>query len=170
MTEEQICEKLQQVLKPGRYRHTLGVADTAERMATVWHVSPAQARLAGLLHDCGKEAGDALSHGPIGARLACTDYGITDEEILSAIACHPTGKPHMSTLDKIIFIAEYIEPGRDQAPHLDELRKLAYEDLDLTLLKILKDTLDYLKASGKEIDTRSLDTYHYYLHKHNSEN
>lgn len=67
MTEEQICEKLQQVLKPGRYRHTLGVADTAERMATVWHVSPAQARLAGLLHDCGKEAGDALSHGPIGA-------------------------------------------------------------------------------------------------------
>ena len=72
MTEEQICEKLQQVLKPGRYRHTLGVADTAERMATVWHVSPAQARLAGLLHDCGKEAGDALSHGPIGARLACT--------------------------------------------------------------------------------------------------
>ena len=82
MTEEQICEKLQQVLKPGRYRHTLGVADTAERMATVWHVSPAQARLAGLLHDCGKEAGDALSHGPIGARLACTDYGVTDEEIL----------------------------------------------------------------------------------------
>ena len=128
MTEEQICEKLQQVLKPGRYRHTLGVADTAERMATVWHVSPAQARLDGLLHDCGKEAGDALSHGPIGARLACTDYGVTDEEILSAIACH------------------------------------------LTLLKILKDTLDYLKASGKEIDTRSLDTYHYYLHKHNSEN
>ena len=106
MTEEQICEKLQQVLKPGRYRHTLGVADTAERMATVWHVSPAQARLAGLLHDCGKEAGDALSHGPIGARLACTDYGVTDEEILSAIACHTTGKPHMSTLDKIIFIAD----------------------------------------------------------------
>ena len=70
----------------------------------------------------------------------------------------------------LIFIADYIEPGRDQAPHLDELRKLAYEDLDLTLLKILKDTLDYLKASGKEIDTRSLDTYHYYLHKHNSEN
>ena len=169
MTEQQICDKLQTVLKPGRYRHTLGVADTAQRLAAAWNISTDKARLAGLLHDCGKEAGDALSHGPIGAKLARTEYGVEDEEILSAIACHTTGKPDMSTLDKIIFIADYIEPGRDQAPHLDELRTLAYQDLDRTLLRILEDTFDYLKASGKDIDSRSLDTYHYYLHSYNCE-
>lgn len=162
MNEQQILEKLKTVLKPSRYQHTLGVAETAEALAERWHVPKEKARLAGILHDCGKEAGDALSHGPIGAELAQKVYGVEDNEILSAISCHTTGKPGMSTLDKIIFIADYIEPGRSQAPHLAELRKLAFEDLDRTLVWILEDTFDYLKSAKKVIDERSLDTYNYY--------
>lgn len=148
MTEEQICEKLQQVLKPGRYRHTLGVADTAERMATVWHVSPAQARLAGLLHDCGKEAGDALSHGPIGARLACTDYGVTDKEILSAIACHTTGKPDMTVLEQVIYLADAIEPTRRDYPGLAQIRALAQTNLSAAVLLSMRRTREYVLSQG----------------------
>ena len=62
--------------------------------------------------------------------LAKEVYGIKDEEILSAIEWHTTGKPEMSLLDKIVFIADYIEPNRDQAPHLDKIRQMAFTDLD----------------------------------------
>ena len=59
----------------------------------------------------------------------------------------------MTTLEKIVFIADYIEPGRDQAPHLDEIRKAAFENLDLALCMILKDTLSFLKENEREIDS-----------------
>ncbi|WP_434309002.1 bis(5'-nucleosyl)-tetraphosphatase (symmetrical) YqeK [Hominifimenecus sp. rT4P-3] len=163
MNEQEICQKLQHVLKPERYQHTLGVADTAVCLAKVYGASPIQARLAGLLHDCGKEAGDALGHAAAGAWLAETEYGITDSEILSAIRFHTTGKPAMSLLEKIIFVADYIEPGRDRAPRLLELRKLAYQDLDQTVLLILEDTFAYLNQKQIPIDERSQATYQYYL-------
>ena len=71
----------------------------------------------------------------------------------------------MTTLEKIVFIADYIEPGRDQAPHLDEIRKAAFEDLDLALCMILKDTLSYLKENEREIDSLTQKTYDYYEEK-----
>lgn len=162
MTTEEMCERLQQTLKPGRYRHTLRVADTAVSLAENYGYPADRAFLAGLLHDCGKSDGDALTHAGIGARLARDVYGVDDPEILSAIACHTTGRPEMTLLEKIIFTADYIEPGRDKAPRLDFLRMRAYEDLDDTILCILEDTLSYLKEKGTEIDERSLQTYTYY--------
>ena len=71
----------------------------------------------------------------------------------------------MTTLEKIVFIADYIEPGRDQAPHLDEIRKAAFEDLDLALCMILKDTLSFLKENEREIDSLTQKTYDYYEEK-----
>ena len=164
-SEEKIRASLEKRLKPGRFRHTLGVMETAEALARRYGVDPERARLAGLLHDCGKNEGTSLTHGPIGAVIAREEYGITDEEILSAICWHTTGKPAMTDLEKIIFVADYIEPGRDRAPRLSELRTMAYEDLDKTILCILEDTLSYLRNSGTVIDEKSLETYNYYHQK-----
>ena len=71
----------------------------------------------------------------------------------------------MNLLDKIIYIADYIEPGRDKAKNLPVVRPLSFQNLDTALLKILGDTLDYLKSTGKEIDTLTEQTYQYYKSK-----
>lgn len=68
----------------------------------------------------------------------------------------------MTTLEKIIFIADYIEPGRTTAPNLSEIRALAFQDLDLTMLRILEDTLNYLREKDITIDSMTEETYHFY--------
>ena len=86
---------------------------------------------------------------------------------MNAIASHTTGCPHMSLLDKIIYIADYIEPRRNKAPNLLEIRKLAYQDLDETMYQILKGTLTYLKKKGSKTDQVTVEAFEYYawLHK-----
>ena len=83
----------------------------------------------------------------------------------SAIEWHTTGKPDMTLLEKIVFTADYIEPGRDQAPNLAWLRQLAFTDIDQAVCEILKQTLDYLRDQGGEIDPATEVTYSYYLQK-----
>ena len=92
-------------------------------------------------------------------------------EILDAITYHTTGRPDMTVMDKIIYIADYIEPGRSQAPGLPEVRRLDFTDLDDCLFRILGDTLDYLTASKMEIDEATRQTYDYYksLREQNTE-
>ena len=114
-----------------------------------------------------------LLHAKAGSCLARKKYGITDEEILQAISYHTTGRPHMSPLEKIIYIADYIEPGRERAKrsyadiqNLQQVRRMAYRDLDETLCKILSDTLDYLSRKGGKIDSMTRDTYDYYCQIH----
>ena len=143
-----------------------------------------QAETAGLLHDCAKcmnlskmlklcdKAGVAISeyernsasllHSKAGAVLAESRYGVSDEDILNAIRYHTTGRPGMSLLEKIIFVADYIEPGRDSAPNLPVVRKLAYESIDDCVLQILKDTLLYLATTGADVDPMTQKTYEYY--------
>lgn len=167
-----------------RFQHTLGVEFTAACMAMCYGVSVKDAQIAGLLHDCAKCMSDTkklsicdkngldvtdiekrnpfLLHAKVGSFLAGSLYGVKDEDILNAILYHTTGRPAMSTLEKIIFIADYIEPGRKQAPNLEEVRRLAFEDLDKTMIKILRDTLEYLKNGGGEIDPMTKKTYDYY--------
>lgn len=121
-----------------RYWHTLGVAYTAACMAMRFGEDFERAYLAGLLHDCAKcstdeeklalaaEAGipvndieqrsPGLLHAPLGAYLAQKEFGIRDEEICSAIHYHTLGKPEMTTLEKIIFVADYVEPNRPDFP------------------------------------------------------
>ena len=164
-SELEISKKLRQVIRPSRYRHTLGVTDTAVLLAACYGVDTEKARLAGLLHDCGKEAASALEHGAVGAKLAKEVYGIEDEEILSAIRWHTTGRPGMSLLEEIIFVADYIEPCRDgrlPANRLQLLRKTAFSDLHRTVVMILDDTFAFLRSRKTTIDKRSVDTYDYY--------
>ena len=103
-----------------------------------------------------------LLHARLGAYIAHEKYGIDNQEILSAINYHTTGRCDMSLLEKIIYIADYMEPGRKQAPNLSAIRKAAFEDLDKALLMILEDTLSYLHSTGSVVDTMTQKTYDFY--------
>ncbi len=188
-----ILDCLRATLRPKRFLHTLGVMETAATLGFI-HLSSENDRkrveLAGALHDCAKyytgsemielcdradislsdaeRQNTALIHGKLGAYLAQKRYGVNDPEIRSAIACHTTGKPAMTTIEKIVYIADYIEPNRcfDSGEYsLDEIRKTAYQDLDRALCMILTCTVNHLKTSGCTMDLRTMDTYHYYMGK-----
>ena len=92
-----------------------------------------------------------LTHSFLGAKIAETEYGITDSEILDAIAYHTTGRPDMSLLEKIVFIADYIEPNRDYFEGLDKVRELAYEDIDKAVITSLENTINYNKKKKRLI-------------------
>lgn len=183
-TFEAIQSDLQQVLKPSRFVHTLGVIKTAEALAIKHGCDVVKARMAALLHDCAKcideqeqieicqkygvvltEAelsNHALIHAKCGVVIAKEKYGITDTDILHAICYHTTGCINMTLLDKIVYIADYIEPGRDKAPRLDEIRKTAMVNIDTALYNILEDTVSYLKSTNKQIDETTFETYEFY--------
>lgn len=171
-------------LKYSRFIHTMGVTFTATSLAERYGADMKKAETAGLLHDCAKyvpvdemeaickkggipvtpfeKGSSSLLHSKAGCVLARTKYGVTDPEILDAIRYHTTGRPDMTLLDKIVFIADYMEPGRDQAEDLDDVRTLAFEDIDQCLLRILKDTLAYLATTGEKIDPMTQETYDWY--------
>lgn len=167
-----------------RFQHILGVQYTSTALAMRYGADMRKAELAGLLHDCAKhmtadklikicqkndieitlaeQKSPYLLHAKAGAYLALTKYGISDEEILDAIRCHTTGKPAMTLLEKIVFVADYIEPSRNQAPNLDKLRKKSFEDIDEAVYLILKQTLGYLNKKKQSIDQQTEVTYNYY--------
>lgn len=175
---------MEKALDAKRYEHTLGVAYTAAALAMRYDVPVKSAQTAGLLHDCAKCMSDEkrlsicrkhnisvneverrnpfLLHAKVGSFLAMDEYHVTDPDVINAILNHTTGRPGMSELEKIIFIADYIEPGRKQAPHLKEIRRLAFVDLDEALLKILEDILEYLEKGVGERDPMTQKTYEYY--------
>ncbi|MBS6733987.1 MAG: bis(5'-nucleosyl)-tetraphosphatase (symmetrical) YqeK [Clostridiales bacterium] len=186
-------QKLAKHLDEDRMRHTLGVMYTAAGLAMVHGCSLEKAQVAGLLHDCAKcipnkkklklclenqipmteyeEKNPFILHAKLGAFLARKKYGVEDEEILEAITWHTTGKPDMSLLDKIIYLADYIEPGRDKASRLPYIRKLAFQDLDECMYQVLKDTLEYLSAGGADgIDEMTEEAYGYYREIHKKRN
>lgn len=177
-------KKLKREMDEGRYQHTLGVMYTAAALAMRYEYDIQKAQIAGLLHDCAKcipngkklklcekyqipvteveNRNPFLLHAKLGSFLASHEYEVQDEEILSAILYHTTGKPDMSLLDKIVYIADYIEPRRNKAPNLTEVRKLAFLDLDAALYKILSDTLSYLDEGTGEVDEMTIKAYEYY--------
>ena len=184
---DEIRKSLKKELDKSRYEHTMGVMYTAAALAMAHGADQKKAMLAGLLHDCAKCIPNeekmelckkyhieltqaeidnpALIHAKLGAFLARKKYHVTDEDVLHAILVHTTGEPGMNLLDKIIYIAEYIAPGRDNAKNLAVVRPLCFRDLNAALLKILSDTLDYLKSTGKEIDPLTEQTCQYYKAK-----
>ena len=108
----------------------------------------------------------SLLHAKVGAYFAEHKYDVTDPAILSAIRFHTTGKPDMSLLEKILYVADYIEPRRDKAPNLPKLRRLAFEDLDEALYQILDSTRNYLKETGTAEDDTTERTWEYYHERH----
>ncbi|MCR5145644.1 MAG: nicotinate-nucleotide adenylyltransferase [Lachnospiraceae bacterium] len=180
----EIDVKVKNALKHSRYVHTIGVMHTAANLAYRYDYPYVNAMLAGLLHDCAKCISDEeridickthnikisdiemkfphLLHGKAGSVLAKELYGINDEDILHSITWHTTGCPNMSLLDKIIYVADYIEPGRDKAPRLDDIRRMAYIDLDKCIYMILQDSIDYLSKHPDTMDQTTMDTYNYF--------
>lgn len=177
-------KKMEKIQDSRRFEHTLGVEFTSAALAMRYGASVKSARTAGLLHDCAKCLSDKervsvclknnipmsdleksnpfLLHAKVGAWMARERYGISDQDILNAIYNHTTGRPGMSLLEKIVFIADYMEPGRNHAPNLDEIRRLAFTDLDQALLKILSDTLEYLEGKNGDVDPMTKKTWEYY--------
>lgn len=170
-----------------RFEHTLGVMYTAGALAMRYGADLESALVAGLLHDCAKclsaekkirlcekyklkiteseQKNPGLLHAKLGAHLAAIKYDIENTEITDAIAYHTTGRPEMTLLDKIVYIADFIEPNRNEAPNLPKVRQLAFTDIDECLYVILEDSLAYLKTRHEVIDPMTEQTYFYYKRK-----
>lgn len=184
MDIELIRKDLKNILKASRFYHSVGVEEVAHDLALIHGCNTDKAILAGLLHDCAKYLSDKelltqceqkhlpvtevekrcafLLHAKVGADFARTKYDVTDEEILTAITYHTTGRPAMSLLEKIIFTADYIEPNRKPLPRIAEIREAAYQDLDLAVSMIAENVLNYLQSNRVEIDHLTIETYEYY--------
>jgi predicted HD superfamily hydrolase involved in NAD metabolism len=163
-------------LSDKRYAHTLRVADTAEHLARLYDLDPKKACLAALLHDSAREtskeellriagqenivAGQLereqplLLHGPVAAELSRRELGVEDEEVLEAVRHHTTGAPGMGPLSLALYVADKIEPDRDQ-PGVDHLRKLALEDLRRAATAALEDSASYSKRRGQPVHPKS---------------
>ena len=187
-------KKLSKYIDEERLEHTKGVRYTCACLAMVYGADLEKAQIAGLLHDCAKcipnkkklkmceehsipvsdfeKDHPFLLHAKLGAYLAEKKYDIQDEDILNSIVYHTTGRQNMSVLEKIVYIADYIEPMRYKALNLSEVRKLAFTDLDECMYKILNDTLEYLNGSSDEIDYATVEAYEFYkeLHRNRKEN
>lgn len=159
-----------------RYRHTLNVEKMAVKLARRYGADCDQAALAALLHDTAKEmpTADQLAllrnypdlagntenrptpiwHGVCAAILARTEWGVTDEAVLSAVACHTAGKPGMTLLDKILFLADMTSAERD-FEGVEQLRKLEMEDIDKAMFQALDDSMAFVKKGNKPLDPMS---------------
>ncbi len=175
---------MEKVLKPDRYEHSIGVAYTAAAMAMRYDADVQKALVAGILHDCAKcmdheeqlkiikkqglpvtdfeLKNPKLLHAGVGAYLAEHTYGVRDEEILSAIRYHTTGHPDMTKLEKIIFLADIIEPNRRMFPEMEEIRRAIFEELDTGLVLTLKYLLEYLSREETQIGPMTEQTYRFY--------
>ena len=184
-----IEQKLQQILQPKRYLHTLGVAYLSASLAMCHGCSHRDALVAGLLHDCAKNIPEQeqlehclnlglsmseqekkipeLIHAVYGAFLAREQYGIHDENILLAIRNHTLGRPEMSMLEQIVYLADYFEPERNQptTPCLDEIRRISFQSLDEATYLVAKNSIQYFESTGKETDPMTYRVYEYYKKK-----
>ena len=161
-----------------RYVHSLSVSNTAVKLAKRFHISEEKAKVAGLLHDCAREIPTGslidearihhikiytideyqpiLLHAPLGAAIAHEKYGITDSEILSAIALHTIGKAEMTDLDKIIYLADMVEPHRDY-DGIDEFRSfMAVNDLNTIMIAAFDKSISFIIAKKQMIHPQTI--------------
>jgi len=177
-------KQLEKELDQSRFEHSLGVEYTSACMAFLYGEDVEKARVAGLLHDCAKCMDDddkikimeksgfpplqeeldnhSLLHAKCGAIVARDDYEIEDEDILNAIRFHTVGRPNMSVLEKIVYVADFIEPCRKKLMIMDGVRKAAFTDLDQALLWIMESVTGYVQSQGKPVAPSSVAAYEYY--------
>ncbi|KAJ53820.1 putative HD superfamily hydrolase involved in NAD metabolism [Clostridium tetanomorphum] len=183
-SEEHIESYLKEKLESKRFLHSLSVRDTAVKMARHYGVDEYKARIAGLVHDCAKnikgyelinivkkhgykvneiyEESPQLLHGLVGAIIARDIMGIKDKEIFNAIAYHTTGRKNMTLLEKIIYLADYIEPLR-KYPGVDELRKLSYDNIDKAIVKSFDITIKYVIERGQMLHLDTIEARNYLI-------
>jgi predicted HD superfamily hydrolase involved in NAD metabolism len=171
MNREQMIEKVKAEMPERRWLHTQGVMETAVILANRFGEDPVRAELAAILHDVAKywkvdrmeqvirdqalppillQYDKELWHAPVGAWVAEHEYGVTDTEVLDAIRYHTSGRRGMSKLEKIVCLADYMEPGRD-FPGVSSIRELSEQDLNQALVAGFNSTISFLLEKGKRI-------------------
>lgn len=176
-----IIEYIDKNFSEKRRVHTYGVRDTAIKLAEKYGCDKEKAEIAALLHDMYRGVAVSvlnyhvkhlgldrryidnpnLSHGKIAAEMIKKDFNIDDEDIINAVSFHTTGRSHMSLLEKIIYIADAVEPGRDY-PGVKELREILEKDLDMACLASLDKTINYVLSEGNFLDKDTIDAKKYF--------
>lgn len=171
-------------LSKERYKHTMGVVKEAQKLSKRYGEDREKATLASLLHDFGKskridellklevssdiilkenlKRNGALYHAVASRKIAEEIYGIEDSDILNAVRYHTTGRPNMSKLEKIVYLADYIEPGRD-FPEVEEMRLLSYKDLDKAVLFALENTISQVVSNSQLLHEHTVRARNYIL-------
>ena len=183
-SREELLGKVAAAMSERRFRHVLGVEQTAIALAELYGCDVTKASLAALLHDYAKEVedkvflalidqknldsdlkqwGNNIWHGVVGAYLIADTFGLADQEILQAIQRHTVGACQMTLLDKVLYVADYIEPGRD-FPAVAEARLLASQSLDQAVAFETAQTIVHLAKKGIPIYPQTVDTYNAYVH------
>ena len=177
-----IGKKLVESIGQERYDHSIRVMETAILLGKKYKIDIDKVSIAAILHDCAKfkdrtillkmagqfdiildsvmEYNLELIHGPLGAKIAEVEYGIKDMEILEAIKYHTTARENMTTLDKIIYIADYIEPKRNFIG-IENVRDMAFEDLDKSILLAINKTIIFLIETNKLIHPDTIKARNY---------
>ncbi|MFQ3854029.1 bis(5'-nucleosyl)-tetraphosphatase (symmetrical) YqeK [Staphylococcus sp. 2S1] len=184
MKIDQAVTLVKDKLPEKRFNHSLRVAETAVKLAEIYDGDKDKAELAGILHDYCKyddlgsmyqivtqneldsnllSYGSEILHGPVATIIMNQQFNVTDEEVLLAIKNHTTGRAQMTKTEKLIFIADYIEPGR-QTPGVEEIRDLAYNQgsLDKTIYEISKRTVLYLINKDINVYDATIACLNYY--------
>nr|WP_317331273.1 bis(5'-nucleosyl)-tetraphosphatase (symmetrical) YqeK [uncultured Romboutsia sp.] len=185
MNLELIDNKIKEMLPERRYKHSLNVANCAVKLSEIYGCDKEKAYIAGIAHDCAKYLSKeevkyyvdkyeisldelekdnlALSHSLIGSYIAKYEFGINDEDIISAIKYHTTGKEDMNLIEKIIYIADLIEEGRD-FPGVGVLRDLVYnKELDKALLISFNNTIKFVIDNDQSIHNRTVNARNYLI-------
>lgn len=180
----QIDDYLRKNLKESRYVHTLGVVQSACSLAKINGVDEEKTKVAALIHDAAKnmkideqykilkennidmdiisENSPQILHGWVAAILAKELMGVTDEEIINAVKYHTTARKSMSKLEKIIYIADYIEPNRDY-PGVEELREITFSDLDKGVLMGIDNTITFVIKQGQLVHPLTIEARNYLI-------
>jgi predicted HD superfamily hydrolase involved in NAD metabolism len=179
MNREEALKLVKEQLTDHRYQHTLGVMETAITLANKYGGDVKKAELAAIFHDYAKfrpkeemkgiiasqgfpedllQFNSELWHAPAGTYLVEKEAGIIDQEVLDAIRYHTSGRPEMTLLEKIIYLADYIEPGR-HFPGVDEVRDMAKENLDKALIMAIKNTIIFLLKKNQTVYPDTFYTY-----------
>lgn len=185
LTRDDLVHKLRETLSDSRFEHVLRVEKTAIALANKYNVSVEKASIAALVHDYAKQRpdedfiktikdkkmdkdllnyGNAIWHGIVGAELIKTELGIWDEDILNAVRHHTTGAAIMTKLEQIIYMADYIEPGRD-FDGVEQARLLTNQDLSSGVVFQIKQTLEYLIENNRSIYPKTIETYNAWVAK-----
>lgn len=183
-SKERITAFIKSSLKESRLKHTYSVAEEAVKLAGIHGADKNKAELAALFHDMCRNLPENISdmyvrqyglperyvgnknlaHSKIAAEMMRRDYGIADDDLLNAVSFHTTGRAGMSVLEKIVFIADAAEPGRNY-PGADELRRIAYEDLDKACIRSLENTIRYIEGLGGYLDPDTVEARDYLKEK-----
>lgn len=191
MNTEEMLGQLKENLTEKRFRHTLGVAQEALRLAPKFNVDKDKAYVAALLHDCAKNfsaekvedyckrynvrldiysrSEKALIHAFLGSLVAEVDYGVEDEEILNAIYYHTTGRENMTPLEKLIYLADMTEPGREM-PQSAQIRAMVEENIDDALIYAIGCSVSYVIKKGGLVHPDSIFAHNYLVKQRREKN